>query len=175
MAALDSLKVALLVFFAAVVQTSVVGSWDLAGARPDVLLVVLVAVALARGTIVGAAAGFFGGVVVDLATLQTLGLTSLLLTLAGYWTGRYGETTGRARAHAPVVSVIVVTLLYGLGAYALRAILGDAVSAREALVTGLLPAVVFNALLTVPIVALTRRVLRPVERTERAREVRLLG
>ena len=41
------------------------------------------------------------GLLVDTANLGTLGVTSLLLTLAGYWIGRYGETTGRDRAHAP--------------------------------------------------------------------------
>ena len=50
-------------------------------------------------------AGFAAGLVVDTANLGTLGLTSLLLTLAGYWIGRYGETTGRDRFHAPFLSV----------------------------------------------------------------------
>ena len=38
-------------------------------------------------------------------TLDTLGVTALLYALAGYWTGRYGETTGRDRAHAPLLAV----------------------------------------------------------------------
>ena len=37
----------------------------------------------------------------DLATFETIGVTSLLLTLTGYWIGRYGETTGRGRTYAP--------------------------------------------------------------------------
>ena len=76
------------------------------------MLVTLVSVALLRGTIFGAVAGFGAGLVVDTATLQTLGVSSLLLTIAGYWIGRYGETTGRDRTHAPFVSVAVVTILY---------------------------------------------------------------
>lgn len=171
---LDGIKIALLVFFAALLQSSIFGAIDLGGGRPDVLLVTLIAVALLRGTVVGACAGFFGGLVFDLATLETLGLTSLLLTLAGYWTGRYGETTGRDRAHAPVLSVLVITALYGVGAYVLHTILGDAASARTALVTSLLPAIAYNVVLTVPVYAAVRRILRPSERSGR-REVRLLG
>jgi rod shape-determining protein MreD len=151
------------------------GAIDVGGGRPDLLLVVLVAVALARGTVVGAAAGFAGGLAMDLATFETLGLTSLLLTLTGYWVGRYGETTGRDRMHAPLLSVLVVTVAYGVGAYVLHTILGDAVSARVALGTALPPAVVMNLLLTFPVHALVRRFLRPLERVDRAREVRLLG
>ena len=58
----------------------------------------VVCIALAAGSIAGAVAGFAGGLLVDVMTLGTLGTTSLVLTLAGYWAGRYGETTGRGRA-----------------------------------------------------------------------------
>ena len=62
---------------------------------------ILVSVALLRGAVTGAVTGFFAGLIVDVATLGTLGLTALLLTLVGYWVGRYGETTGRARPARP--------------------------------------------------------------------------
>jgi rod shape-determining protein MreD len=173
-AALDALKIAVLVFFAAVVQASVVAPMQLAGGAADLLLVVLVAVALLRGAVAGASAGFVGGLVIDFATWETLGLTSLLLTVAGYWIGRYGETTGRDRAHAPLVSVLVVTVLYAVAAILLHGVLGATVDVRYALGTALLPTVVLNLVLTVPVYALCRRLLPARVRTER-REVTLLG
>ena len=172
---LTPLKVALLVFFAATLQVSVFNSIELGGAAPDLLLVTLVAVALLRGAIVGATAGFFAGLIVDIATLETLGTTSLLLTIAGYWIGRYGDTTARDRAHAPFLSVLVVTVLYALGALLVHFMLGDAVSARVVLVDTLLPAVLLNLVLTAPVYALCRRALRPAQGAEGTREVRLLG
>ena len=89
----------------------------------------------------GATAGFFGGLLVDTMTLETLGLTSLLLTIAGYWIGQYGETTGRDRRHAPVLSVFVVTVLYVVGAMTLHAMLGDSVPVRYVLIESLPPTV----------------------------------
>jgi rod shape-determining protein MreD len=174
-AALDALKIAALVFLVAVAQVSVVAPMQIAGGSADLLLLTLVAVALLRGAIVGASAGFFGGLVADLGTFETLGLTSLLLTVVGYWTGRYGETTGRDRAHAPLLSVLVVTVLYAVGALLLHAVLGTSVSVRYALWTTLLPNVVLNLALAVPVFALCRRLLPPFERAERPREVSLLG
>ena len=56
------------------------------------------------------------GLLLDTATLGTLGVTSLLLTVGGFWIGRYGETTARDRFHAPFLSVAVVTGLYAFGA-----------------------------------------------------------
>jgi rod shape-determining protein MreD len=175
MTVVDAGKIALAIFVAAIVQTSILNPVEVAGGTPDLLLVTLVAVALLRGPLYGAAAGFFGGLLVDTALLETLGLTSLLLTLAGYWIGRYGETTGRDRSHAPLLSVVVITILYAAGALALHFMLGDAVSARLVLVESLPPSVVLNALLAVPVYAVARRLLRPAQRGERAREVSLLG
>ena len=65
----------------------------------------LLSLALLRGSIFGAVAGFATGLLLDTATLGTLGITSLLLTIAGFWIGRYGETTARDRFHAPYLSV----------------------------------------------------------------------
>ncbi len=171
----DAAKAAVLLFLAAVVQVSILSSVRLFGGTPDLLLVTLLAVALLRGSIFGAVCGFAAGLVFDTATLQTLGVTSLLLTVGAYWIGRYGETTGRDRAHAPFLSVGIVTVLYAIGALLLHYTLGEGASARAVLVDALLPSVFFNLLLTAPVYALTRRLLRPREWTERAGEVSLLG
>ena len=153
---------------------TVVATLGVGGGAPDLLLVVLVALALLRGSVTGAAAGFVAGVLVDTATLGTLGLTSLLLTLVGYWAGRYGETTGRDRAHAPLLSVLVATALYAVGRYALQFILDDAVSAGLVLVDTLLPTLAFNLVLTLPVYAFSRRLLARGEAPAGGRRVRLL-
>jgi len=173
--AATALKVGILVFVAAVVQATLLGSIDIAGGRPDLLLVTVIAIALVRGTTVGAVAGFAGGLLFDLATFGTLGVTSLLLTLAGYWIGRYGETTGRGRAHAPLLSVLVMTVAYAVAAYVLHTLLGDDVSARIALVDSLLAALVGNLVLALPVYALVGRILGGHDGLERLPQVRLLG
>jgi rod shape-determining protein MreD len=172
--AVDAVKALLLVFFAGLLQVSIVAPIEVAGGSPDVLLVTLVAVALLRGPVYGAVCGFFAGLIVDTATLETLGLTSLVLTVAGYWIGRYGETTGRDRSHAPLLSVLVITVLYSLGVLALHFMIGDAVSAGHVLIETMPPAIAFNVLLTIPIYALCRRLLRQPP-PGRMPEVQLLG
>jgi rod shape-determining protein MreD len=171
---LDVLKAAALLFLAAVIQVSLLSSIDVAGAVPDLLLVTLLCVALLRGSLFGASAGFAAGLLVDTAQLQTLGVTSLLYTVGAYWIGRYGETTGRDRGHAPYLSVFVVTVLYAIGALLLHYLLGEGGSARAVLVEGLIPSLFFNLLLTAPVYALVRRLLPPADRLE-AQEVQLLG
>src|ERR687897_2555802 len=127
----DHVAVAVFVFVAAVLQVTLFASLDVAGGTADVLLLSLLAIALLRGAVAGAVAGFFGGLLVDVMTLDTLGVSALLYALAGYWTGRYGETTGRDRAHAPLLAVLVVTILVAYAGLGLHALLGEEVSARR--------------------------------------------
>jgi rod shape-determining protein MreD len=167
------IRVALIVFVVAILQVSAFSGITVGGGGPDVLLVTLVSIALLRGSVTGAIAGFGAGLIVDVATLATLGFTSLLLTLAGYWAGRYGETTGRGRVHAPLVATVAATVLVELGGYGLQSMLGEPVSARAILV-GLPGTVLCNALLAYPAFGLVRRLIGATERVERSREVELL-
>ena len=168
------LRAGVVVFVAAMLQTVIVSSLVVGGGTPDVLLVVVVALGLVRGAVPGAVFGFIGGLVVDVMTLDTMGITSLVLTLAGFWAGRYGETTGRDRRFAPVIAVGTITVLAGLFGFVLHYLLGEEVVARHALVTALLPAFLLNLALALPIHALVRRTVGVGVHTEPLREVEVL-
>lgn len=173
--ALDAAKACVLVFLAAILQASVFSEVTILGGTPDLLLVGIICLALLRGPVVGAAAGFWGGLLLDTANLETLGVTSLLLTVTGYWIGRYGETTGRDRAHAPFVSVALVTFLYALGSLLFRYVLGDPAPARAVLLDTLFQGIVLNLILTWPMYAVGRRLLRPAGRFDRVERVQTVG
>ena len=174
MSVFDGVKVAVILFVAAVMQVSVFSQAHVLGGVPDLLLVTLVSVALLRGSVAGALGGFFAGILVDSATLGELGLTALVLTLAGYWIGRYGETTGRDRAHAPFLSIAVITVLYAFGLLLVHFVLGESAPAG-AVMRGLVPATLMNLVLIAPVYAVVRRLVRPFDREELSTEVQLLG
>ena len=170
---MDALKAALVLFVASLLQLAVLTEYHVFRTA-SIVLVALLSIALLRGSVFGAVAGFFVGLLLDTATLGTLGVTSLLLTVGGFWIGRYGETTARDRFHAPFVSVAVVTGLYLFGQLVLQFMLGE--PAPAGLMADSLPgALLLNLLLTLPVYALTRRLFPPLELGDRVREVRLLG
>lgn len=174
MTLVTALRAFAVVFVAALLQVVIVSSLVIAGGAPDLLLVVVVALGLLRGSVPGAVLGFVGGLVVDLVTLGTLGVTSLILTLAGFWAGRYGETTGRDRRLAPVIAVGTITALAGVFGYVLHYLLDQEVVAGHALVTALLPAFLLNVALALPVHALVRAIVGEGERGEAASEVEVL-
>jgi rod shape-determining protein MreD len=167
--------VAAIVFVAALLQVTLFASLDVAGGVADVLLLSLLSIALLRGAVVGAVAGFAGGLLVDILTLDTLGVSALLYSLAGYWAGRYGETTGRDRAYAPLLAVLVATIAIAYAGYGLHFLLGEEVSARRALFETLLPALVLNLAVAKPVFALCRAALGRSDVGGHVTEVKLLG
>lgn len=171
----DNALVGAIVFAAALLQVTLVASLDVAGGAADLLVLALVALALLRGAVTGAVAGFLGGLLVDVTTLDTLGVSALLYALIGYWTGRYGETTGRGRGHAPLLAVLVATVGVAYAGYGLHFLIGDDVSARRALFDTLLPTIALNLLLGRPVFALCRSLLGRTAAPEAATEVRLFG
>ena len=171
----DNLAVAAFVFLAALLQVTLVASVDIAGGSADVLILALLAIALLRGAVAGMVAGFCGGLLIDVMTLDTLGVSALLYALVGYWAGRYGETSGRDRGHAPLLAVLVATVAVAFAGLGLHVLLGEDVSARRALFDALLPGLALNLVLGAPVWALGRAVLRRPTTSDRVTEVQLLG
>ena len=79
---------------AILIQLTVLGNVRLpGGAGPDLLLVVVVALALTGGPVEGMLAGFFAGLALDVAPPAThlVGQSALVFCLVGYATGRVGS------------------------------------------------------------------------------------
>jgi rod shape-determining protein MreD len=163
----DAGKAGLVLLFAALLQVTIVASVEVANGRPDVVLVLLVAIALLRGPLLGAVAGFWAGLVIDFAALQTLGLSSLLLTVAGYWSGRFGEVTSKSSPHPPLIAVALATTVVALGSAILHFMLGESVPASELFARVLLPTLALNLLLAYPLYRLCRRLFGVRERERR--------
>jgi rod shape-determining protein MreD len=167
MTGLDALKAGGLLLLAALVQVSIASAVEVAEGHPDLVLVLLVALALLRGPVFGAVAGFWAGLVVDVASLGTIGLSSLLLTLAGYWSGRFGDVTTRASAHPPLIAVALATVGVALGSAVLHFMLGETLGASHFFAAVLLPGLALNLLLAYPLYGLCRRLFPPAVRIRR--------
>ena len=163
----DAAKATALLLVAALLQVSIVSTLEVARGHPDLVLVLVVAIALLRGPVFGAVGGFWAGLVVDVAALQTRGLTSLLLTVAGYWAGRFGEITSRSSPHPPLVATALATVGVVLGSAMLHFMLGLGASAGEVFGQVLLPSLALNLLLAYPVYRLAVRVFRVPAREPR--------
>ena len=163
----DVLRATGLLFVAALLQVSLATPIEVGSGHPDLVLVLVVAIALLRGPVLGATAGFGAGLVADVAALQALGVSSLLLTLVGYWSGRFGEATSRSSPHPPLVAVGLATAALALGQAVLHFMLGETVAASAFFGQVLLPSVALNLLIAYPLYRLCRRLFPVVARPRR--------
>lgn len=98
-------RLALLIVAAVVLQTTLFSAGlRVAGVRPDLLLVLTIAVAYYEGSERGAAFGFVAGLVIDLFLTTPLGLSALSFALVGYAAGRVQDALVRTpRCIAPIM------------------------------------------------------------------------
>jgi len=164
---LEWAKAAGLVVVLALLQLTLVTPFEVASGHPDVLLCFLVSLALLRGPVVGALVGFAAGLVLDLASFGTVGLSSLVLTLAGYWAGRFGVATTRSSPHPPIIAVALATVWVAVGLTVVNFLLGQSVPAGELFGRVLLPTLALNVLITYPVYRLTERLFPVAPRAGR--------
>lgn len=154
------LRLAALVIVTVVLQLAVVSQITVLGANPDLLVLVVLSVGLLAGPVPGATIGFFVGLVADMALLQTLGVTSLLLTGVGYMAGRYRELRDASHRLVPVIAAIVAGLAFSACFAVIQFLLGVESTVSVLVVRDALVAAALNGLLAIPVFSLVRVVLR---------------
>lgn len=150
------LRVFFLILLGVVIQTTIAPHINVLGAKPDSALVVVVCIALMRGPVWGAAAGFVMGLLVDVALLQTLGISSFLFTLAGYVSGRYGEGVDTDSWVPPLTTVFVCTMVAQFLNAVIMFLLGIEAAVSFVILRVVMPTAVLNALLAPPLFVVTR-------------------
>jgi rod shape-determining protein MreD len=94
-------------------QIGVVSEVPVFGVTVDLSPLLVAFIGLLCGSTIGAVSGFAVGLLVDLALVQTLGLTSLVFTLVGYGCGRLRDRS-QIGQHAPQAAL--TPLLVGAAA-----------------------------------------------------------
>jgi rod shape-determining protein MreD len=144
-----------IVFF----QIGVVSEVPVFGVKADLSPLLVAFVGLLCGCTLGAATGFAVGLLVDLALFQTLGLTSLVFTLIGYWCGRLRELRDPQGALVPLLVGGVAATASLAGYSVMEFMLGVDAPVSFELLRQILIGIVVDSVLALPMYALVRRVL----------------
>jgi rod shape-determining protein MreD len=144
------------ILFIVVVQSTIAPEITVLGARPDIALIAVVCVSLLKGPTWGATAGFTLGLLVDVTLVQQMGITSFLMTLAGYFSGRYAENVDLSSWFPTTLIVFSVTVIiktmFAMSMY----LIGVEASFGYVLTRIILPTAAINALLATPIFMISR-------------------
>jgi rod shape-determining protein MreD len=139
-----------------IVQASIAPEITVLGARPDIALIAVICVALFKGPTWGAIAGFSMGLMIDAALVQTMGISSFLMTLGGYFSGRYAENVDLSSWLPTTFIVFSVTFAVKLMNALLMYLIGIEAPFSYVLTRIVLPAAAINALLAIPVFIVCR-------------------
>jgi rod shape-determining protein MreD len=145
----------IVVFF----QIGVVAGLPVFGVNADVCSLLVAFVGLLCGSTIGAATGFAVGLLIDLTLLQTLGLSSLVFTLVGYWCGRLRELRDPQGPLTPLIVGAAASAVSLFGYSLMEFMLGVDAPVSFELLGQIVLGVLVNTVLALPMWALTRRVL----------------
>jgi cell shape-determining protein MreD len=144
-----------------ILQVTTVSQVLVFGVPADLAPLLVASVGLLCGSIAGATFGFCLGLFVDTVLFQTLGVTSLVLLVAGYGAGRLRELRDPAHGLFPVAVGAVASAVAVIGFSVLQFLLGVEAPVSFLLIRQILLVIVLGTLLALPVYTLCRRVLVP--------------
>jgi rod shape-determining protein MreD len=155
------LRLVALGFIAVVIQEAAVSQISIFGVSADLGPLVVMSVGLLCGSLPGAIFGFVTGLLVDTALVQTLGVTSLLYILIGYWSGRLLELRDPAHGLVPLGMGAAATAVAGVGMAVIQFLLGVDAPVSFLLAQQIFVSVLVNTLIALPVYAIVRRLIQP--------------
>jgi rod shape-determining protein MreD len=155
------IRLALLALVTVVIQEAAVSQISIFGVSADLTVLVVMSVGLLAGSIPGAVMGFSTGLLVDMVLVQTLGVTSLLYLVIGFWAGRLHELRDPSHGLVPMALGAAATAFAGLGMAVIQFLLGVESPVSWLLLQQIFITVLVNALISIPVYASVRRVIGP--------------
>jgi rod shape-determining protein MreD len=155
-----AIRLVLLGFATVVIQQAGVSQISIFGVSADLTPLVVMSVGLLTGSLLGAITGFGIGLFVDMVLVQTLGVTSLLYITIGYWSGRLRELRDPSHSLVPLAVGAAATAFAGIGMALIQFLLGFDAPVSLLLLQQLFITVLVNTLLSLPVYALVRRIVR---------------
>jgi rod shape-determining protein MreD len=141
------------------VQISVVSEVPVFGVSIDLSPLLVAFTGLLCGSMLGAVAGFAVGLLIDLALMQTLGVTSLTFTVIGYWAGRLRELRDPQAALTPLLVGAAAAASAMIGYSLIEFLLGVDAPVSLELLREIVVGVLVDTVVALPMWALVRRCL----------------
>jgi rod shape-determining protein MreD len=137
----------LLTLGGSVAQSSFVQVLSVAGATPDLPFIMTVFWALRRGPEAGCVAGFFAGLLQDVAAGGLVGVQALTKGLAGFFLGMAGGRFWVANPLVQVPGLVALTVAEGLLRFGLLQLFHYPASLGSLLLEVILPQALYNGVL----------------------------
>lgn len=114
---------AVILLAAYLLQTTVFPALEIAGIKPNLMLIVTASVGFMRGSREGMFAGFVSGLMIDIQAGEMIGFYALIYLAAGYLNGIFEQIYFDEDIKLPLFLIAGTDLLYGVSVYFLTFLL----------------------------------------------------
>jgi rod shape-determining protein MreD len=154
-------RIAVLATVVVFLQIGVVSEVPVFGVTVDLSPLLVAFTGLLCGSTLGALTGFAVGLLVDLALVQTLGVTSLIFTVIGYWAGRLRELRDPQAASTPLLVGAAAAAISVVGYSLIEFLLSVDAPVSFELLRQIVLGVLVDIIVALPTWAIVRRCLEP--------------
>lgn len=169
----DGVKIGLCVFVLAILEVAATPQLTPFGGGPDLIIILVVALALWRGMEAAAIAGFAGGLLLDAMTFEHLGMQSLVYVGCAWAIATYAHRreAGPGMLEPPppraLPWLIVGAAAAQFGTLVMHVLIGDHPAAGILFWHQIAPAILQTTLLGLLLLPLLRRIFRPPQTLSR--------
>jgi rod shape-determining protein MreD len=176
-AILDAVKIAVCVFVLAVLQVAATPQFTPFGGGPDLVVILVVALALWRGVEAAALAGFAGGLLLDAVLFEHLGMQSLVYVGCAWTVATYAHRRDAGPGMLdpppprPLPWLIAGAAFVQVGDALLHVLLGRGLGVDIILWRQMVPSILQTTIIALALLPLLRRLFRPATLLNRVHRV----
>ncbi len=149
-----------------VLQGTLFREFDFGDTVPNLLLIFTVSIGLMRGDKAGMLVGFFGGLLLDIFSGQTIGLYALILMYIGYLNGGFSMIFFPEDVKLPMIMILVSDFIYGFCVYVILFLLRGRTDFSFYFKKIILPECIYTIVITImlyPLILFVHKKLRKDE------------
>ena len=165
------LVVSIIVLFNFVVQTTILQYIAIFGIMPNTALILIVAYAVLRGDVEACIMGFFAGILHDIFYAEFIGFHALLFALAGFLCGKPFRDFFKENYLLPIVLTFIGMVAHETIFFIIIFAFMEQRDLLYYLVTIILPASLYTAVLAIPIYRIMYSINLRLENRERKKAI----
>lgn len=141
----------IILVFAFILQTTLIQYIELWNVKPNLIIVIIISLALIRGSVKGAVIGLCGGILMDLFLAKGFGLNSLLCMYIGIIAGLISTRFVKESYFVATLFTFLLSFVYELSFFFLRFYIWGETQFLFFIKNTIIPQSIYNCILVIPI------------------------
>lgn len=141
-------KLALIVFFTFIFQSTITPYLTIGGIQPDFILILVVFLGFIYGSSIGGIGGFVGGLLQDIILSQALGVNAIIKIVLGYLSGFFQKKVYIEHYLYVIMGIFIATILSHFLSNILNFLIGIRLPFWSVFWKLVVPAAFYNSLLS---------------------------